>query len=273
MHTASDFFIGNQTAFSATRMLDPFEYAVANCFDAFEWFPDKKASGGWDEQDLDKEARKKIKKTAEACQMRLSVHARWQADPVQPEGLELLCTDLELAKDLGARLVNLHLYTSKGLPAYVKALQPLVRRTAQAGIQLSIENSPENLPQDFNELFKVLRQERSNSTSHVGICFDMGHANLCAATRNDYLKYFLALDSSIPVIHLHMHENWGDYDSHLPLFTGPAGADGAGLEAFIRHLKKRHYTGSVIFEGWPQAPILLNHARAKLLHMIKTLAA
>jgi len=38
--------IGNQSAFSATRLLEPFEYAVANGFNAFEWFPDKRLFGG-----------------------------------------------------------------------------------------------------------------------------------------------------------------------------------------------------------------------------------
>ncbi len=37
--------IGNQTAFSAARFMEPFQYALANGFAAFEWFPDKKPDG------------------------------------------------------------------------------------------------------------------------------------------------------------------------------------------------------------------------------------
>src|SRR5947209_6292522 len=48
MSDSGSISIGNQTAFSAASLMEPFEYALANGFDAFEWFPDKKESGaGW----------------------------------------------------------------------------------------------------------------------------------------------------------------------------------------------------------------------------------
>ncbi len=124
-------FIGNQTAFSAAALLDPFEHAVVNSFNAFEWFPDKKGPGlGWDEEDIDAALRKDIRKIARACDMRLSVHARWQADPLQPGGMDLLMKDLDLARDIAAGLLNLHLCTGQGIPAFVRALQPLLEEVA-----------------------------------------------------------------------------------------------------------------------------------------------
>jgi hypothetical protein len=54
--------IGNQTSFSAQTPLQPFDFALENGFDAFEWFPDKKDSGaGWDTDDIDSEMRQHIK--------------------------------------------------------------------------------------------------------------------------------------------------------------------------------------------------------------------
>ena len=47
-------YIGNQTACWAATPREPFDYAVASGFDAFEWFPDKKPNGGWDENNLDR---------------------------------------------------------------------------------------------------------------------------------------------------------------------------------------------------------------------------
>lgn len=262
--------IGNQTAFSALRPTEPFEYAIANGFDAFEWFPDKKPNGeGWAAQDIDSVSREKIKETAELCSIRLSVHGRWQASPLRLKDFDWLLEDMELAWDLGAAVMNIHLYTEKGASGYARAIQPLLKRAAAVGLRLSIENTPEHTPQHFNELFQALRNQSPNLLDYVGMCLDLGHANLCAATRNDYLKYLAQLDPGVPIIHLHLHENWGDADTHLPLFTGPAGANIAGIRGLVRGIKARGYAGSMILEGWPEPPILLNHAREKLLALLQ----
>ena len=112
--------IGNQTAFSAATLTEPFEYAVANGFDAFEWFPDKKPTGaGWDESDMDESLRWNIRETALTCGMRFSVHTRWQANPLRAASYPVLLEDLELATALGAALLNIHLYAEAGLAAYL----------------------------------------------------------------------------------------------------------------------------------------------------------
>ena len=58
--------IGNQTSCWAATPLDPFEFALASGFDAFEWFPDKKPGLGWDEADLSEELRAAIRDAARA---------------------------------------------------------------------------------------------------------------------------------------------------------------------------------------------------------------
>ena len=260
--------IGNQTAFSAETPLAPFEYAIAHGFDAFEWFPDKRPDGiGWDETDLDVTTRRRIRDTARASGMRLSVHARWQANPLRPDSQPLLLADVELAQDLGAELLNVHLHAEQGLNAYLAAITPLVQRTADAGLQLSIENTPLHTPDDFNALFAALGQA-DVPRDHVGMCLDLGHANLCAATRNNYLGFVDRLASHVPIIHLHLHENWGDADSHLPLFTGPSGRNDGGIRGFLERLRRRQYSGSMILEQWPQPPSLLDHARERLLNLL-----
>ena len=260
--------IGNQTARTAATPREPFDYAVANGFDAFEWFPDKLAGGGWDGNDLDAGQRRNVRETARARGMRLSVHARWQANPLQPESSVLFDQDIELARDLGAVLLNIHLYHERGMAAYVEAIRPLMRRLAEVGLQLSIENTPQHSPEDFNELFAELRRMDASAAPAVGMCFDLGHANLCAATRNDYLRFLDRLAPEVPISHLHLHENYGDADSHLPLFTGPAARDDAGVRGMLARLRRREYSGSIIFEQWPHPPALLNQAREKLLRLL-----
>jgi phosphoglucan,water dikinase len=265
--------IGNQTACWAATPMTPFDYAVANGFDAFEWFPDKKPGAGWDESDLDAARRQAIRETARVRGIRLSVHARWQANPLQPDSAPLFLKDIELACDVGAVLLNIHFYQEQGIAAYVEAIKPLIQQTAEAGLQLAIENTPYHSPEDFNELFARLRKLNSISTAHVGMCLDLGHANLCAATRNDFLKFFDRLDPQLPLIHLHLHENWGDRDSHLPLFTGPSGRDDSGISGLMERIQRRKFSGSIILEQWPQPPSLLNQARDRLNKLINESAA
>jgi sugar phosphate isomerase/epimerase len=269
MHKPPHILIGNQTAFSAASLRDPFDYALANGFHAFEWFPDKKPWGaGWDESNLDADARADIRHAAETRGIRLSVHARWPANPLSPDAWPAFLKDIELAEAIGAVLLNIHLCLEAGLEAYVKAVAPLVRRLVGTNLLLSIENSPETTPEHFNELFARLRGFEALRTDHVGMCLDIGHANLCAATRNDYVGYLDRLDPRVPIIHLHVHENWGDCDSHLPLFTGPAGRDLSGVRGFIERIRRRNYSGSIILEQWPHPPSLLNQAREGLRQLL-----
>ena len=56
--------IGNQTSKTASPITLPFEYALEKGYDAFEWFPDKDASGvGWEEKDLSMETRAWIRRS------------------------------------------------------------------------------------------------------------------------------------------------------------------------------------------------------------------
>ncbi len=260
--------IGNQTAFSASSLTLPFEYAIANGFDAFEWFPDKHESGGgWDVGDIGAETRCYIKNTAVAHDITLSVHASLKANPMIPEAHGLLINEFGFAQDIGATLLNLHLYTDEGLHSYLKAITPIVMLSAKIGIKLSIENTPLTPPDDFNSLFGLFREMGVTKMAHVGMCLDIGHANLCNATRNNYPGFIEQLDPLVPVIHIHMHENYGDFDSHLTVFTGPSREDPSGIQGFVELMKRRRFSGSVILEQWPQPRSLLNQARDRLYQM------
>lgn len=260
--------IGNQTAFSATTPLEPFEFALAHGFDAFEWFVDKKvyedgSVSGWDSGDMDDPMRDEIRQLGEARDIRYSVHAPWQANPLWPDGNNLLLESLEFARSIGADIVNLHLYMDEGAQGYVHALQPVIRRTAALGVSISIENTPHTTPDDINRTFAALRH-LNGGAAHVGFCLDLGHANLCAPTRNDYIRYIDELAPEVPIIHAHVHENYGDADSHLTVFSGPAGDNDGGIRAFIKRLRRRRFSGALILEQWPEPRDLLLQAEQRL---------
>ena len=168
--------IGNQTSFSADTPSKPFEYAIANGFDAFEWFIDKKpGNGGWDDDDIDTEMRALIKSKAAEAGIALSVHAPWYANPLIDQGITLLMKNIAFADEIGAGLLNMHLYMDNGINDYVEAIIPIIENTAKLGINLSIENTVYTNSEDFNKLFTVL--QKSNNPKNVGMCLDLGHAN------------------------------------------------------------------------------------------------
>ena len=263
------FRIGNQTAICAPTPMEPFEFALQSGFDAFEWFPDKNAAGaGWSETDLDQDARRSICNAARKHGIRLSVHAPWTANPLNPQAVPLLLQSLEFAQDVGAELLNIHLYAEQGIEAYVAAIAPLMARLPEAGLALSIENTVLTPPAQFNELFARIEQLAPPGADRLGMCFDVGHANLCESTRNNYLCYLVQLNRQVPIVHVHLHENWGDRDSHLLVFTGPASRDSKGIERLLERLGERNFSGSVILEQWPSPPSLLIDARDRLLQLM-----
>jgi sugar phosphate isomerase/epimerase len=259
--------VGNQSAFSAVPWTLPFDFAVQHGFDAFEWFPDKKPDGaGFSVADLSAAQRQQWRDRARDCGIRLSVHAPLHADPLR-NGRDL-DEALKLAVDLGAGLLNVHFEAPQRVEEFAAALLPLVERCSISGVRLAVENVPQTSPEDFNRLFALLpRANRSEPV--VGMCLDIGHANLHRTTLNDYLGFVDRLSAEVPIVHLHLHENHGDRDSHLVLFSGPAGRDPAGVIGLVERLVKRGFAGSAILEQWPQPPERLVGARERLLELVR----
>ncbi len=264
--------IGNQTAFSAATPVEPFEYAVENGFKAFEWFPDKDSNSGagWEEGDFNSETRRYIRDRALKQGIHLSVHAPWWVNPLESGSDKRFFESLLFACDINASIINLHLYTDYGIDAYIKAITSYIKHLKALPIRLSIENTPLTTPEDLNELYAGLLEIENLNISDVGICLDLGHANLCAATRNNFLDFIDRLERHVPIIHIHLHENYGDEDSHLTLFTGPSAQNAAGIQGFVDRIKTRNYSGAIIMEQWPNPTSLLNQAYDRLYQMIKT---
>jgi sugar phosphate isomerase/epimerase len=205
-----------------------------------------------------------IRDTGKAHDIRFTVHAPWQANPLHADALPFLARSIAFARDIGSDLVNLHLYMDDGPDGYAEALLPIVVLAVQHGVQLSIENTPHTTPDDFNRTFGSLRASGKVPAGSVGVCLDIGHANLCRATHNDYLRFLDELAPEVPIIHMHVHENYGDADTHLTIFTGPARTNDAGVRGLLKRLQRRDYQGVFILEQWPQPPRLLVEAAARL---------
>ena len=264
--------IGNQTAYAARSVMEPFDFALVNGFTAFEFFPDRGHSGvgGWEESDMDSNARSTIRHLARDHDVELTVHAPLVFNPLDnPEDVRLF-SSIEFAHDIGATLLNLHLDIGRGAARFVEALAPTLQMTAGAELNLAIENTVWTGPEDFNALFAALRERNDLPTAHVGMCFDLGHANLFGATQNNYLNYLDALSPGVRINHLHLHENLGDRDSHLPLFTGPSRNNATGIAGMLSRVRQHGFDGCAILEQWPSPPSLLVNARDGLLNLLRT---
>lgn len=262
--------IGNQTAYSASSVMEPFEFALAQGFSAFEFFPDRGHSGvgGWAETDLSDSQRRSIRRMATEHDVELAVHAPLSFVPVErPQDVRLYST-IQFAHDIGATLVNLHLDVGQGADGFVDALATTLRLTSEANLKLSIENTVWTGPDDFNAFFDALDEREDLPTAHVGMCFDLGHANLFGATQNNYWRFLDSLAPGVRIIHLHLHENLGDRDSHLPLFTGPSRHNATGIAGMLSRVRQHGFDGCAILEQWPSPPSLLVNARDGLLNLL-----
>ncbi len=262
--------IGNQSAFTAWPLTAPFDFACAHGFDAFEWFPDKKSDGtGWAAAEFPAPEREFAFRTGRSRQMAISLHASTASTPLNAAGRDLLQQDIALARDVGAMILIMHVDLAAGVDSLVTQIAPVVAQLREVNISLALENTVLTTPQQINELFARMQEGGILQEGRVGMCFDVGHANLCSTTLDNYIAYLDQLDPRIPILHLHLHENWGDTDSHLLVFTGPAGKDPAGIRGLLKRLETRSFRGSIILEQWPTPPELLVDARNKLQNLIR----
>ncbi|MFO0926110.1 MAG: sugar phosphate isomerase/epimerase family protein [Gemmataceae bacterium] len=255
--------IGIQTAFTARPLTSPFDFAVKHGFDAFEWFPDWRSDGtGWVAGDLSQTDRINLRNRARDAGIRLSIHAPLVVDLFRPETNGELEDTLHLAVDLGADLINLHFNQLDRVDDFARSVVPLLDRCSAAGIRLALENLPAAAPDDFNRLFALLPR------AGVGMCLDVGHANLFPGTRGNYLAYVDQLDPVVPIIHVHLHENDGRSDSHQVVLADGSEAGTRRIAGLFDRLARRKFDGRVILQQWPDPPERLVEARDRLRQVL-----
>ena len=87
---------------------------------------------------------------------------------------------------------------------------PLLLVARQAGIRVAIENIFEPAPETLLALFQAFPHP------DFGHCFDVGHWQLFAETALE--EWFAVLGPQL--LHLHLHDNRGGADDHLPVGEG-----------------------------------------------------
>lgn len=191
--------------------------------------------------------REEIERSIEYCPS-LSVHAPFMDlspgavdEEVRRVTLERFEKALGMAKLLGAVCIVFHSGYEKWKYAHdiglwlEKSLRTWRGIIEKAGGSLKV--AIENIFEDSPENLLMLMQELGGPG--FGICFDTGHFNLFSKERPlaDWLR---ALKPYI--IELHLHDNAGDFDSHLPMGEGTFPFD-----IFFKELAPELNRGDIIY--------------------------
>jgi sugar phosphate isomerase/epimerase len=142
------------------------------------------------------------------------------------------------ALEMGARVAVAHLGyladTHRDLQAFCKRLgammAPLAKRLHQGGCALALENTFEPAP----DVILAARQALLDAGApQVGFCLDVGHASCFNSTPEE--TWWQAMGPHI--IELHLHDNEGDFDWHLP--PGQGRVDWARVKSQIEAMDPR----------------------------------
>lgn len=163
---------------------------------------------------------------------------------VRQAALDELRRTLDAAAILGAPLCTTHfrgwpahLSDAAGYEYYRQMYEILVGHGASQGVTVTIENSPENRHQ-----LKYFR-EILHRVPELKLTFDIGHGNIKTAKSmtRDYL--FSLADR---LVHVHLSDNDGDGDDHLPVGAPMRG--GIDLAHELRGLRSFRYDAGITVE-------------------------
>jgi sugar phosphate isomerase/epimerase len=126
---------------------------------------------------------------------------------------------LEAAASLGARLIVFHpgfdnWRYGEQRAGWIEGNQrfwpSLIRRSEETGCRMVLENIFESDPGTIAEVLAFF------DSPFFGHCFDIGHWHLFGEV--SMAQWFTALGARI--LHLHLHDNFGQRDEHLPVGEG-----------------------------------------------------
>lgn len=153
---------------------------------------------------------------------------------------------LPFASAIGARLLTTHY---RGAPPsfdvaqtaawYAGLLTPLCNAAANLGITVALENGPER-----GEQLRILR-EVFRRVPRLGLLLDVAHANI-GVVKNLTNEYLFDSDVGARLAHVHVSDNDGGADQHLPL--GAARGGGVPWPRIINALRRRNYQGTITLD-------------------------
>lgn len=163
---------------------------------------------------------------------------------VRRAALDELRRSLDVAAGLGARLLTTHYMgfpgfwpEAAGFELYAQLYRLLCGEAAQRGLLVAMENTSNNAHQlkHFREIFA--------RCPDLYLLLDVGHANI-DVPKNQTREYLFSLADRLA--HVHLSDNDGTADQHLPL--GAAAKGGVSWRRTAADLKSFGYDGTVTLE-------------------------
>ena len=162
------------------------------------------------------------------------------------EGKEMI----QVSSKLGIRLLNFHFYSRLGmvgrtekskdtfLQNFIDSMKQLGEYAAQNQVELMLENVP---PEEGHPLESITCfAEVMSALPGLKFHFDVAHAFI--ENRMKGVKEYLDTFND-RLVHIHMHDNHGKQDEHLPLGRGKI-----DFRKVVKLLKGYGYHGTVTFE-------------------------
>ena len=202
---------------------------------------------GWKEPWVGPKLAKEIK---EACDhaSHVSMHTRPENWQWNPHGLN---DEVELCALIGANALILH-PSSLGLEGPSPHPDfPGIKRLASLAREKSVRLVLENTPNTMWTLDLVLDEIGDDpEKTNLGICIDVGHAYISQDAGREPIRNYIERYRG-QLVHLHLHDNFGDDDAHLPLREGSI-----DWQNLADTLKAIDYRGPAVLELQSQGDLL-----------------
>ncbi len=202
---------------------------------------------------------KQLKEAASTRKIEYAVHAPFssvnlsEADPtLRNMFMKWVEDSLNRAYKLEAKIWVLHsgrltpltyFFPEKAWEAHTSSLLQLAKKARNMGIQIAVENMLGRY-ELFNGAKNGRRLLEEVQSENVGLCFDVGHANLLGGI-DSFLRGF-----SNEIIHIHVHDNDGKEDNHRAV-----GAGSIQWNSFLHWVEKVRYKGWIVFENYELADV------------------
>jgi len=201
-----------------------------------------------------------LKQTLADAGMPVVGHTAWYLPFGSPypelrrQAVEIVCGYLPFLRELGCPLLTVHANWAPGLFSdrecidfQLCSLEPLLTSAERSQVRLIYE--PLDTSRDTLDNLAVLLSRLPDLLIHL----DLGHAHLCGLEPEAFFRRFPG-----KVAHIHLHDNDGRRDLHLP--------PGTGSIDWIRILRqvRRHYDGTITVEVFSQDRDYLLLSRKKL---------
>ena len=188
-------------------------------------------------------------KLLDSYNLKYSIHAPFMdiniaslQDQSRLNSIRQIKSSIDLANEIGAEAVVIHPGVTSYLPNkfFKKEVDENAKESmielGRYGEDLGVLTTFENMPNFESMLFKdMVEQNDFLEENGLFMTLDIGHANHAGYAADEMI-----FDS---IKHIHIHDNFGDDDAHLPLGEGSI-----KLNDIVTTLESKNYNGIYILE-------------------------